>query len=792
MSDDLTVKLVGDNDQLNDAIDDAISRVVDLSDEIMNAMSRGGDGGLEFDVDADTSMVDDAMTAVDELGDHVQAVDAEDVFVDADTNVGDVAMQVEDVSASFDELAAAAAESASDIESEMSKAGSEMEGMGEDVSSTLMDVLGPAAIGALIAGSASEIINGLSSAMSTAVDMMRSTAEEALDLFGVQELAETKMAHVVEATGHAAGFTAEQLKAMASGLQEVTRFGDEATLEAMSMLLTFKNIQGTTFERVTKSAADMATIFGGDLRSNMMRLGRAIDDPVRGLMALTRVGITFTTEQRKQIMALVESGDVLTAQNMILDKLEGKMAGAAGAALDTFSGRLESMSNRAGDVKEQLGGALIPVLDVFFPLLEKGLVAIERSVPLMESAGEVIAEWASDISEFLRPAFEWLVDAGVTSFTVIETVANNWSEAMRAATLSAMLAVVQTGETISHWLGTRLPQLMEWFFDNWGAIWRDIAVAQTTVLTNMGGNIGEFVAGVSRWLTTGSAKFKFTALTEGFESTIEELPEMAERVPSIMEQALRAKLNEVTEGLGEDFAERLKKNKAFLETLFGEGEVKDGVDLTPNPRTGPAPSSKPPKKDEEKKKKEKDVADEEFKASTHSLFGLSDKIAQAAASIEVEDAGLKVAEEELEVMKEVRDEIKKGKGLPIFDDIMGGDIMGEMGDELDVDDLDESEEAFEDRLEGFMEGLESALQTADIGSADGSIDTAMTVSEDVLKGSEDSSILSGLMSSGGIVGATPDAVSAAIATEQTNQLLQITNQTLQRVADQLKVGGLRR
>ena len=54
-----------------------------------------------------------------------------------------------------------------------------------------------------------------------------------------QEQAEAKLETVLQSTGYAAGVTSEELKNMASELQKVTTFGDEAIIEAQALLLTF-------------------------------------------------------------------------------------------------------------------------------------------------------------------------------------------------------------------------------------------------------------------------------------------------------------------------------------------------------------------------------------------------------------------------------------------------------------------------------------------------------------------------------------------------------------------------
>ena len=45
----------------------------------------------------------------------------------------------------------------------------------------------------------------------------------------------------------------------------------------------------------------MAAVFGQDLSQATIQLGKALNDPIKGLSALTRVGIQFTEQQKKEI-----------------------------------------------------------------------------------------------------------------------------------------------------------------------------------------------------------------------------------------------------------------------------------------------------------------------------------------------------------------------------------------------------------------------------------------------------------------------------------------------------------
>lgn len=167
---------------------------------------------------------------------------------------------------------------------------------------------------------------------------------------------------VLESTKGVAGMTAEAIQEQALALSEVTRFEDDAIVSAQSLLLTFTKIGKDTFPDATEATLDVAQAMKMDLRSAALLVGKALNDPTRGLTALTRSGVQFTEQQQQVITSLVETGDLAAAQAMILEELETQFGGSARAGGDTFAGQLDILKNSLGNVAEEIGGAVLPLL----------------------------------------------------------------------------------------------------------------------------------------------------------------------------------------------------------------------------------------------------------------------------------------------------------------------------------------------------------------------------------------------------------------------------------------------
>ena len=199
-------------------------------------------------------------------------------------------------------------------------------------------------------------VRGLASALSTAAIIF--AGRQALVAAEQQALAESRLQGVLTATGHAAGFTAGQLKKMAAELQKVTRFGDETTLAAQAILATFRNVNGEAFTRTIELAMDLSEVLGTDLRSATIQLGKALNDPIVGLTALQRSGITFSEAQKDMIRGMVESGQLMEAQGVILEELDRQFGGVAKTVGGTWVGALSQGKNALGDLMEDFGRGL--------------------------------------------------------------------------------------------------------------------------------------------------------------------------------------------------------------------------------------------------------------------------------------------------------------------------------------------------------------------------------------------------------------------------------------------------
>jgi len=172
-------------------------------------------------------------------------------------------------------------------------------------------------------------------------------------------------ASVIRSTGGAAKITADQVGSLAEALSRKTGIDDEAIQSGSNLLLTFKNIKNEAgagndvFNQATAAALDLSKAGFGSVESASKMLGKALNDPIKGISALGRAGVTFTDQQKEQIKTLVKSGDVLGAQKIIMAELQSQVGGAAEATATAGDKARVTFDN----LKESAGNKLLPVID---------------------------------------------------------------------------------------------------------------------------------------------------------------------------------------------------------------------------------------------------------------------------------------------------------------------------------------------------------------------------------------------------------------------------------------------
>jgi hypothetical protein len=212
-----------------------------------------------------------------------------------------------------------------------------------------------------------------------------------LKAFDEQSKAIAQVEAGLKSTGNQIGITSEELQKMAADLQKTSLFGDEEILsDVTAQLLTFTGIAKSQFGETQLAVVNLSTKLKTDLKSTAIMVGKALNDPITQLSALSRNGVRFTDEQKALINSLWEMGDAAGAQAIILKELEIQFGGSAEAARKAGMGPLQALQMQLSDLSEQIGERLLPYVQQFV----KWIVGLaEKFDGLSESTKDNIVKW---------------------------------------------------------------------------------------------------------------------------------------------------------------------------------------------------------------------------------------------------------------------------------------------------------------------------------------------------------------------------------------------------------------
>ncbi len=160
------------------------------------------------------------------------------------------------------------------------------------------------------------------------------------------------------------------------------------------MLLTFKNIRneggkvGGTLDQTIGLLSDVAVKMDKEPKQAAIMLGKALNDPIKGMTALGRAGVQFSAADEKRIERLVKENKLREAQGIILKELRsqfGGQAAAQGTALDKLHTNVENL-------EEAIGSGLEPITDRLFTGITN---RVDEVTPVIEKFGKGVATFSA-------------------------------------------------------------------------------------------------------------------------------------------------------------------------------------------------------------------------------------------------------------------------------------------------------------------------------------------------------------------------------------------------------------
>lgn len=259
--------------------------------------------------------------------------------------------------------------------------------------------------------------------------------------------------------GSQTGAVTDRLIKFAEANELLVAVDAEVIKATQAKLLTFKNLAATAnqmggeFDRATMAALDLAAAGFGSAETNAVQLGKALQDPIKGITALARAGVTFTAQEKENIKVLVQSGQTLEAQNLILQAIESQVGGTAEATAKAS----DKMKLAFDNISESVGAALLPVFQEFANEVVK--ITPELEAALAPAAEEIAQIFRERVLPAIQNFTKWLASPQGTQtlrdltqavIDAVENFVNFVSWAFKNRDAIAAFAVAVAGLTVAY------------------------------------------------------------------------------------------------------------------------------------------------------------------------------------------------------------------------------------------------------------------------------------------------------------------------------------------------------
>lgn len=196
-----------------------------------------------------------------------------------------------------------------------------------------------------------------------------------------------KLNATLESTQYVAGISSTELINLAKHLEEVNnfKFDDKDIIDAEGLLLTFKKINKEIFPEAIQLALDLSVRFEQDLTSSVKQVGKALEDPIRGMTALRKAGVQFDDTQEKLIRGFIKSNNLIEAQKIILAELSLQVSGSAKNSVDEFTASWAKVTDAIEDATISVGR--------FFQTIGIGVYEVGRFMGSFLKTGSFTGAW---------------------------------------------------------------------------------------------------------------------------------------------------------------------------------------------------------------------------------------------------------------------------------------------------------------------------------------------------------------------------------------------------------------
>jgi hypothetical protein len=297
----------------------------------------------------------------------------------------------------------------------------------------------------------------------------------------------------LKSMGPVAQRTSEQLQGQARALQALSTFDDDDILTKVTAnLLTFGNVSGEVFDRAQRAIVDISARMGTDLQASAIMVGKALNDPAKGLAALRRVGIQFTAQQQEQIKAMAAAGNAAGAQAIMLKELERQFGGAAAAAQAANPG--DAARDAWHDFQETVGDVALNVLPPLTTALTGVLNAFNKLSPQVQTVAVGAVAVAAALGPVTTLAGGLIIGLGKLAPLLVSLGASLLGAGSAAGTVTTFMAGL--GAVLLPIAAAAGAAYLAW--KNWDTIWPILQKVGKAIWDAVGPTVMGAVQGISQ------------------------------------------------------------------------------------------------------------------------------------------------------------------------------------------------------------------------------------------------------------------------------------------------------
>lgn len=281
-----------------------------------------------------------------------------------------------------------------------------------------------------------------------AVDSLGRSIDECSNLYNFQLEQETKLETVMRNHMKANEEQIQSIKDLASQQQSIGIFGDEMQLQGAQELATYiddvetlKGLMPVLNSMLAQGVGMDAT--SSDMQSYATMIGKVMQGQVGGMM---QRGYKFDDEETAILKTGTEMEKLQVLQNAVL----GNFGDMNAALRQTPRGQIIALNNDIGDMKEEIGRALVPFQQVF------KIATMEWKLKWYKTLTKALESVRKNIKTVVIAVTAGLAAIGVA----LLAVAGYYAYVKRQAIMSAAAQVAAAAKAAGAWMLAHLPFLL--------------------------------------------------------------------------------------------------------------------------------------------------------------------------------------------------------------------------------------------------------------------------------------------------------------------------------------------